>query len=118
MASSLTRHLARHLDGAVLDAFERDDVTDIHCNADGRVRLHAHDGVEVTGAILASESIRSVLNLLADAQGDSLTPETAFFAGRFPSDPPFRRARIHAVLPPVAAAPSCNALTCLRFSFN
>ncbi len=106
MPGSLTQHLMRHLDGAVLDAFERDDVTDIHCNPDGKVRLHTHEGVEVNGATLAPESIRSVLHLLADDQGDSLTPETAFFAGRFPGDAPFRRARIHAALPPVAAAPS------------
>ncbi|MCP3960786.1 MAG: Flp pilus assembly complex ATPase component [bacterium] len=102
----LARHLARHLSGAILDAFERDEVTDIHCNADGRVRLRTHAGPEETDCTLPPETIRSVLHLLADSQGDSLTPGTAFFAGRFPGDAPFHRARIHAVLPPVAARPS------------
>ncbi len=106
MSLSLTHHLTRHLDGVVLDAFERNDVTDIHCNADGRVRFHTHQGLEVTGTTLTSETVRSVLHLLADANGDSLAPGTAFFAGRFPSDPPFSHARIHAVLPPVVARPS------------
>ena len=105
-SQSLARHLERHLAGAVLDAFERDDVTDIHCNCDGRVRFQTHRGVEVSGEALAPDSIRSVLHLLADAQGDSLTPEKAFFAGRFPGDAPFCRAHIHAVLPPVVARPS------------
>ncbi len=102
----MAQHLARHLAGPILDAFERDDLTDIHCNVDGRVRFHTHQGVEVTGATLAPESIRSVLHLLADDQGDSLTAGTAFFAGRFPVDAPFCRARIHAVLPPVVARAS------------
>lgn len=105
-ATPLARHLARHLEGAILAAFERDDVTDIHCNTDGRVRLKTHYGAEVTDGELAPETIRSVLHLLADAQGDSLAPGTGFFAGRFPSDAPFHRARIHAALPPVAAQPS------------
>ncbi len=105
-ATSLASHLKRHLAGAILGAFERDDVTDVHCNVDGRVRFHTHQGVEVTDATLAPESVRSVLHLLADDQGASLTPGTAFFAGRFPGDPPFSRARIHAVLPPVVARPS------------
>ncbi len=104
--SDLTQHLKRHLAGPILDAFERTDVTDIHCNADGRVRLHTYGGVEVTDATLAPESVRSVLHLLADGQGDSLTRGNAFFGGRFPADPPFHRARIHAVLPPVVARPS------------
>ena len=104
--SSLALHLERHLAGPVLDAFERDDVTDIHCNVDGRVRFHTHRGVEVTHSMLAPETVRSVLHLLADEQGDSLTAGTAFFAGRFPAAPPFCGARIHAVLPPVAARPS------------
>lgn len=104
-SSSLTHHLARHLEGPVLDAFARDDVTDIHANGDGRVRFCTHRGVEVTAATLSPETIRAVLQLLASEQGDSLIPGTAFFAGRFPSGPPFRQARIHAVLPPVVARP-------------
>ena len=103
--SSLTHHLARHLEGPVLDAFARDDVTDIHANDDGRVRFHTRRGVEVTDLILAPETIRSVLQLLASEQGDSLIPGRAFFAGRFPSDVPFHQARIHAVLPPVVTRP-------------
>ncbi len=105
-SAALTQHLKRHLAGPILDAFERTDVTDIHCNADGRVRFHTHAGTEVTDVTLSAESVRSVLHLLADDQGDSLTLGTAFFAGRFPAEPPFRRARIHAALPPVAARPS------------
>ncbi len=62
----LGRHLARHLDGAILATFERDDVTDIHCNADGRIRFHTHAGAEVTEETLSPESVRSVLHLLAD----------------------------------------------------
>ncbi len=102
----LAQHLKRHLAGPILDAFERDDVTDIHCNADGRIRFHTHHGAEVTDVTLSPESVRSVLHLLADSQGHSLGLGSAFFAGRFPADEPFCRARIHAVLPPVVAAPS------------
>ncbi len=105
-SSALAQHLERHLAGPVLDAFERTDVTDIHCNADGLVRLHTYGGVEITDVTLTAESVRSVLHLLADEQGDSLTHGNAFFGGRFPAEPPFCRARIHAVLPPVAARPS------------
>ncbi len=105
-SAALTEHLKRHLAGPILDAFERTDVTDIHCNADGRIRFHTHAGAEVTEETLAPESVRSVLHLLADDQGVSLSLDTAFFAGRFPADEPFRHARIHAVLPPVAARPS------------
>ncbi|MCP3983107.1 MAG: Flp pilus assembly complex ATPase component [bacterium] len=104
--SALTQHLKRHLAGPVLDAFERDDVTDIHCNADGRVRFHTQRGLQVTDVTLSAESVRSVLHLLADDQGDSLSLGTAFFGGRFPAGEPFCRARIHAVLPPVTARPS------------
>ena len=102
----LAQHLERHLEGPALDAFSRDDVTDIHCNADGKVRLRTHQGAELTDQALAPETVRSVLHLLADEQGDSLTPGEAFFAGRFPSEAPFHRARIHGVLPPVVTRPS------------
>ncbi len=101
----LAHHLRRHLKGPVLDAFSRDDVTDIHCNADGVVRLKTHRGAETTGSKLEPAAIRAVLNLLADSQGDSLTPGTGFFAARLPGDAPFRGARIHAALPPVATRP-------------
>ncbi len=101
----LACHLERHLRGPALDAFSRDDVTDIHCNVDGVVRLKTHRGAETTGSTLEPAAIRSVLNLLADSQGDSLRPGTGFFAGRFPGDAPFRGARIHAALPPVTARP-------------
>ncbi len=98
----LAQHLERHLQGAVLDAMSREDVTDIDVNADGIVRLKTYQGPEETDCQLAAETIRSVLHLLADAQSDSLSTGKAFFAGRFPLVPPFDGARIHAVLPPVA----------------
>ena len=105
-STDLARHLERHLQGAVLDAMARNDVTDIEVNADGRVRLKTYHGPEETGGRLSIETIRSVLHLLADAQKDSLSAGKAFFAGRFPPVPPFDGARIHAALPPVAPRPS------------
>lgn len=105
-ATSLARHLERHLQGAVLSALERDDVTDIHVNADGSVHLKTHGGYEGSEERLAPESIRAVLQLLADAQGDALEEGKGFLATRLPPEPPFSRGRLHAALPPVVSAPS------------
>ncbi len=106
-SSVLVGHLLRLLDGPIVSALRRDDVTDVHVNPDGVVRVQSYTGTEVVEGGVEAQALRAAFHLVATDVGQSLVNGVAFLSARLPSAPPFNGSRLEAVLQPVSEGPCC-----------
>lgn len=106
-ADRLPETLARYLGPCIVGAFDDGDVTEIYVNPrDGAVRVDTRSrGKFDTGETLGAHRVELFLNAVATSVGLTLTADHPRLQAELPRAT-FRRSRLQAFIPPLAAAPT------------
>ncbi len=101
--------------GPLADLVSDDDVTDVLVTAPDQVWTDGSGGLRRSAVTFPDEaSVRRLAQRLAHAAGRRLDDAQPFVDGWLPAAAAKVRVRLHAVLPPIAAAGTCLSLRVLR----